>query len=90
MSELEVCCDMRKKVSLLPVVYSEKACGVSDSVLADFLLFDEVVKRQNHDGTESEVPIMIFQFCPWCGSPFRRQGKGVTMWPGMEGEGEPG
>lgn len=57
------CCDMHKKVGLrIDKVFSEEACGVPDSVMADYHNFDYQ--------SDSGLPVaaaLSFKFCPWCG-----------------------
>lgn len=57
----ESCCDMRRKVvAAVVAVLPEESCGLNESVLADFVTFNEEA---------SEKPILRFAFCPWCGTP---------------------
>ena len=54
------CCEARKKIIVkIAQILPEEVCGVGDSSLADFL---------NHDtNSPGGLPILMFQFCPWCG-----------------------
>ena len=57
------CCSMHKKVGLgISRVFSEKECGVPDSVMVDYHNFDYQ--------SASNLPVaaaLSFKFCPWCG-----------------------
>lgn len=67
MSETKNCtCNMRKKVALgILGVLSEKACGVPDSELADYMSFDK-------SGPNGE-PVLALRFCPWCSLPITKE-----------------
>ncbi len=62
--ENKPCCEMHVKVSLgIAKIYSEEECGIHDSMLADFHIFDY--------RSESELPVaaaLRTKFCAWCGA----------------------
>lgn len=60
-------CPMRVKVSLVALVLPAERCGVLDSELVDFVVFDKV--------SACGAPVLRFRFCPWCGQPWHWQGK---------------
>lgn len=65
----ETCCDMRRKVMVfIGTVLPEQACGIPDTVLADFLRFD-LPGPARPDGTTK--PVLAFRFCAWCGAPYK-------------------
>jgi len=60
MSDTETCCEMRRKVIVgILAVMNEEECGISDTHLADFMLFDVQ--------SPSGKPVLGFKYCPWCG-----------------------
>jgi hypothetical protein len=62
------CCEMRRKVTVfLGPVLPEEVCGISDTILADFMRFD-LPDAEGPDGTKKAV--LGFRFCPWCGKAF--------------------
>ncbi len=64
----KTCCEMRRKVTVwLGPILPEEACGIPDTILADFMRFD-LPDAQAPDGTKK--PVLGFRYCPWCGKPF--------------------
>lgn len=57
------CCKMRKKIKLTGRYLDEEETGIPDSELADVSTFQKV-------GGKPEVE---FNFCPWCGKPWRME-----------------
>lgn len=58
------CCDMHQKVALgVMKIYSEKECGLPDSILADFHDFS----YQSPTGAPVAVALST-KYCPWCGA----------------------
>lgn len=52
---------------MIPFVLSKDKCGVDDSALLDFMVWD--LK------TSGGKSCVTFRFCPWCGEPWNFQGK---------------
>lgn len=63
-------CVMRRKIALTPFNIPEEFCGVKDSEVADIATF-----------TTSPLgrPMVIFNFCPWCGAKWHPMGKTHEM-----------
>jgi hypothetical protein len=78
------CCSMRRKavvgvMALLP----EEVCGVSDSEMADFIVFDATGPIAEH------ATVLRFRFCPWCGTPRLPGTEERVTPPPFAGEGAP-
>lgn len=68
--EKQTCCDMRRKVTVfLGPFVPEEICGVSDSILVDFMRFD-LDGPPRTDGKPGTKGVIAFRFCPWCGKLF--------------------
>ena len=62
----ETCCLLRRKILVvIAKVFTEEACGVPESEMAEVIRWDLDVP--------SGKPVIGFRFCPWCGQ--KRKGE---------------
>jgi hypothetical protein len=58
---------MRRKIYVQGMInLPEELCGVKDSAVVDFMVWD----AKSPFGR----PMLCFKFCPWCGKPWERTG----------------